>query len=90
MTIETAEHETDELLRLRAAFVACFGPILMGEALRNALDLPSDDALRQAKRRGRLGVHVFRPEGRRQLCALTEEVADWYFMQRGSVTMPAP
>lgn len=53
------------------------GPILGGDALRQALGYPSMEAFRQALSRRQLPVPVFALPHRRGKFALTKDVAAW-------------
>lgn len=54
-----------------------YGPLLGGDALRQALGYPSRASLRQAYYQQRLPVPVFKIPRRRGFFALTREVAHW-------------
>jgi len=62
---------------LRRAMLREYGPLLSGESLVQALGFRNAAALRQAKRRRRLGVALFTAPHRRGSFALTIDVADW-------------
>jgi hypothetical protein len=54
-----------------------YGPLLGGEALRQALGYPSRASLRQAYYQQRVPVPVFKIPRRRGFFALTRDVAQW-------------
>jgi hypothetical protein len=54
-----------------------FGPLLGGADLVQALGYSNAAAFRQARRQGRLGVHVFDLPSRRGKFALTSDVVLW-------------
>jgi len=60
------------------------GPLLGGAALVVALGYPSAAALRQARRRGKLAVAMFRLPGRRGYFSLARDVADWLAHSRST------
>lgn len=53
------------------------GPLLDAAATAKALGFKSQDALRQARRDGRLPISMFRLPGRRGWFASTQAVIDW-------------
>lgn len=57
--------------------VVRYGPLINGEALWKALGYRSNDALRQARKRGSVPVAVFPIPGRKGLFARTNEVESW-------------
>lgn len=61
----------------RGELLAEFGPLISGKHLTKALGFPSQQAFRQAVRRGTVPVKVFEIAGRRGKFALTEEVECW-------------
>lgn len=71
---------------LRADMEQVYGPLLGGRALCKALGLASSAALRQAKRRGQIGVPLFMLPNRRGWFALTRDVADWLDRARSNST----
>jgi hypothetical protein len=54
-----------------------YGPLLDAAATAKALGFRSQDALRQARRDGRLPIVMFRLPGRRGWFASTQAVIDW-------------
>jgi hypothetical protein len=62
-------------------FMKMHGPLMSNASLAQALGLPSTSALRQARRRGLVGVRTFKIAGRRGIFALTEDVAQWLTIQ---------
>lgn len=58
------------------------GPMMFGDALRQALGYRSGDAFRQAACRGTLPLHTFKIESRRGRFAMTKDVAHWLAKQR--------
>lgn len=54
-----------------------YGPLLGGDALRQALGYPSRASLRQAYYQQRVPVPVFKIPRRRGFFALTRDVAQW-------------
>lgn len=53
------------------------GPLMDAAATAKALGFRSQDALRQARRDGRLPIAMFRLQGRRGWYASTQAVIDW-------------
>lgn len=54
-----------------------YGPLLDAAATAKALGFKSQDALRQARRDGRLPISMFRLPGRRGWFASTQAVIEW-------------
>ncbi len=54
-----------------------YGPLMGGAELRHALGFKSSSAFTRARRLKRLGVDVFKIDGRRGYFALTADVAGW-------------
>jgi hypothetical protein len=63
--------------QLRETLLRLHGPLLGGEPLVSALGHRSAASLRQARRRGQIGVPLFTVPNRRGWFALTQDVADW-------------
>lgn len=61
----------------RGELLTEFGPLISGKHLTKALGFPSQQAFRQAVRRGTVPVKVFEIAGRRGKFALTDEVECW-------------
>ena len=66
----------------REMVVEC-GPLMDSAATAKALGFKSQDALRQARRDGRLPVSMFRLPGRRGWFASTQAVIEWIDAQVG-------
>lgn len=64
--------------------VQTYGPLLDAAATAKAMGFRSPDALRQARRDGRLPIPMFKIEGRRGWFSSTPVVAEWLDAQ-GSV-----
>jgi hypothetical protein len=63
--------------RSQGSLVVRYGPLINGEALWKALGYRSNDALRQARKRGSVPVAVFPIAGRKGLFSRTDEVESW-------------
>lgn len=66
------------------------GPLLGGRALLKALAYDSAEALRQAKRRGKVPVKLIELEGRRGSFAYTMDVIDWLVRLEAPCASSAP
>ena len=71
---------------LRESLLRLHGPLLGGEPLASALGHRSAASLRQARRRGQVGVPLFTVPNRRGWFALTLDVADWLSAMRASAS----
>lgn len=69
--------DQEKTQRTRGELLAEFGPLIWGKHLMKALGFPSQQAFRQAVRRGKVPVKVFEIAGRRGKFALTDEVECW-------------
>lgn len=67
---------------LAAEMLRLHGPLIGGDALRQALGFPSADAFRQALHRNKLPIAVFALPYRRGKFALTQEVVRWLMHMR--------
>ena len=65
-----------------------YGPLLGGQDLCVALGYRSSAALRQARKRGKVGVRTFALPGRKGTFASTTEVAAWLKLQMEGDRMP--
>lgn len=72
--------------QLRETLLRLHGPLLGGEPLVSALGHRSAASLRQARRRGQIGVPLFTIPNRRGWFALTQDVADWLAEMRTSAS----
>jgi hypothetical protein len=79
---------TDAYDMLVSELASRFGPLLGGHDLVQVLGFPNAAAFRQARRQGRLGVHVFDLPSRRGKFALTSDVARW--LANVSLRSPMP
>ncbi len=73
-----------ELFRtqLRESLLHLHWPLMGGPDLMTALGHRSPASLRQARRRGQIGIVLFTVPNRRGLFALTQDVADWLAQMR--------
>jgi len=67
---------------LEQDFIAQYGPVLTGDALRKCLGYSSMAALRQAFARDKVDVPIFHLKDRRGQFALSKDVAKWLAMHR--------
>lgn len=74
---ETSTPLADLKTQLRESLLRLHGPLLGGNPLAAALGHRSAASLRQARRRGQIGVPLFTVPNRRGWFALTQDVADW-------------
>lgn len=72
---------------LRESLLRLHGPLLGGEPLASALGHRSAASLRQARRRGQVGVPLFTVPNRRGWFALTLDIADWLAAMRASASL---
>lgn len=61
---------------VRSSLWDSYGPVMDAKALCKVLHYPSNDALQEARRRGKLPFKVLAVEGRRGIYAGTDEIAD--------------
>ena len=83
----------DFAAKLRSELEQAHGPLLGGPKLIAALGHANVASLRQARKRGRLAVPIFRLPKQRGYFALTRDVADWLAAARLSafpISEPQP
>lgn len=68
---------------LRAELERSYGLIMNSQQIRQLLAFPSQEAFRQARHKGAIGIRMFPQPHRRGLFALTRDVAHWVSEQRG-------
>lgn len=62
---------------LQTAILATYGAVLDSAALARVLGFPSSEAVRSARRRGTLPIHMFRLPNRKGWFASSVDVATW-------------
>lgn len=77
-----------ELREMVATLVQAHGPLMDAKAICKALFYPSNFALQEAKRRGKLPFAALTLEGRPGMFAKTEEIAA--IVHRARAQSPAP
>ena len=67
----------DKRIQLATDMFDRHGPIIGNTTLARALGFANLAALRQARRRGHIDLHIFKISGRRGFFALTADVVEW-------------
>lgn len=68
---------------LRAQLERTYGLVMNSQQIRQLLAFPSQEAFRQARSKGAIGIRMFAQPHRRGLFAMTRDVAGWLAEQRG-------
>lgn len=90
MASRDAHTDPDLVEELQDALERRYGPVLGGGKLASALGFASNEALRQARRRGQVSVTLFTLPKRRGHFALARDVARWLAEAHAHATDSTP
>lgn len=84
----TGSYQVESFTELERGLLSTYGALAGGRALAQLLGYKTQDAFRQAHRRGRLPIRTFEVEGRQGRFAAVTDIARWLWAQLATAELP--